>query len=207
MIIHYLQFGQTPCMMEGVPKDWPFNHKWSGDWKHVTCLHCIKGQEIAPTFCLAEDGKSITCLRCHQTSYNANDVQHHYCGHCHAAHDDLWPLARRWWVEHPEPGDKYYVGERKESGVVVVSWRKGTKVTVLSAPDGFEWGYGGSGPAQLALALLLDFVNEHGLHVELAEQRYQRFKEEVVAAFPKERWQLHENQIGNWLRAGRHESD
>ena len=24
------------------------------------------------------------------------------------------------------------------------------------SPDGFNWGYGGSGPAQLALALLLD---------------------------------------------------
>jgi len=25
------------------------------------------------------------------------------------------------------------------------------------SPDGFEWGYGGSGPAQLALAIYQDF--------------------------------------------------
>jgi hypothetical protein len=28
---------------------------------------------------------SYTCLRCGRTSYNENDVQHRYCGHCHAS--------------------------------------------------------------------------------------------------------------------------
>jgi len=28
------------------------------------------------------------------------------------------------------------------------------------SPSGFEWGYGGSGPAQLALALLLDYTDD-----------------------------------------------
>jgi len=28
------------------------------------------------------------------------------------------------------------------------------------SPDGFNWGYGGSGPAQLALAILLEFVGK-----------------------------------------------
>ena len=34
------------------------------------------------------------------------------------------------------------------------------------SPDGFEWGYGGSGPAQLALALLLDYVCDETLPMD-----------------------------------------
>lgn len=40
------------------------------------------------------------------------------------------------------------------------------------SPTGFSWGYGGSGPAQLALALLTDALGEP----ELAERHYQAFK-------------------------------
>jgi len=39
------------------------------------------------------------------------------------------------------------------------------------SPDGFSWGYGGSGPSQLALAILLKFVN-----VDVALKLYQDFK-------------------------------
>lgn len=39
-----------------------------------------------PTFTIAEDGKSITCLVCHFTSHNQNDITHRYCGHCHQFH-------------------------------------------------------------------------------------------------------------------------
>ena len=35
------------------------------------------------------------------------------------------------------------------------------------SPTGFSWGYGGSGPAQLALALLADALGDDGLAVRL----------------------------------------
>ena len=44
------------------------------------------------------------------------------------------------------------------------------------SPDGFGWGYGGSGPSQLALAILLRFVPE-----QEACRYYQKFKWELVA--------------------------
>ena len=44
------------------------------------------------------------------------------------------------------------------------------------SPDGFSWGYGGSGPAQLALEILLRFISE-----EKALSMYQEFKWEVIA--------------------------
>lgn len=46
------------------------------------------------TYVVSENGDSITCLGCHLTSYDPNDVEQHYCGNCHMFHDDLWPPAR-----------------------------------------------------------------------------------------------------------------
>jgi hypothetical protein len=48
------------------------------------------------------------------------------------------------------------------------------------SPDGFAWGYEGSGPAQLALALLL----HAGVGDRLAVALHQRFKREVIARLP-----------------------
>jgi hypothetical protein len=47
------------------------------------------------------------------------------------------------------------------------------------SPDGFAWGYGGSGPAQLALAIMLKVTTR-----EQAIQLYQRFKASFIAALP-----------------------
>lgn len=49
------------------------------------------------------------------------------------------------------------------------------------SPDGFNWGYGGSGPAQLALALML----AAGLSAEEAQQVYQDFKWEYIGRLPQ----------------------
>lgn len=49
------------------------------------------------------------------------------------------------------------------------------------SPDGFNWGYSGSGPAQLALAILLDYFG----NVEKAVQLYQSFKNRVIAGLPQ----------------------
>jgi len=49
------------------------------------------------------------------------------------------------------------------------------------SPDGFEWGYPGSGPAQLALAILADHLRDD----EQAINLHQRFKWEVIAKLPE----------------------
>lgn len=55
------------------------------------------------------------------------------------------------------------------------------------SPSGFEWGYAGSGPAQLALAILADALGDDGRALQL----YQRFKSEVVAQMPADdAWEL-----------------
>ena len=47
------------------------------------------------------------------------------------------------------------------------------------SPDGFNWGYGGSGPAQLALAVLLEFTDD-----VTAVKLHQQFKFAHVAHWP-----------------------
>lgn len=99
LIVHFLGHGMSACMRQGPPSAWPENHKWSNDWKEVTCDDCLLGKDLILTYTIAADGKSITCLRCKRTSYSLKDVEHHYCGHCHVHHDDLWPPARYWWLK------------------------------------------------------------------------------------------------------------
>jgi hypothetical protein len=48
------------------------------------------------------------------------------------------------------------------------------------SPDGFNWGYAGSGPAQLALAILLEL-----LPLLEAKRCYQRFKFDRIAGLPQ----------------------
>lgn len=64
------------------------------------------------------------------------------------------------------------------------------------SPDGFNWGYGGSGPAQLALALLLDVFDD----AELAQLHYQSFKATVIASLPTDgEWEIFEEQIRDFV--------
>lgn len=66
------------------------------------------------------------------------------------------------------------------------------------SPDGFSWGYHGSGPAQLALALLLDVTGD----ARLAEHWYQRFKADRVAGWPQDGgWVTTTESIERWLRS------
>jgi hypothetical protein len=48
------------------------------------------------------------------------------------------------------------------------------------SPDGFNWGYGGSGPAQLALAILLRILT-----VDEAMKLHQAFKFKVIGKLPQ----------------------
>src|SRR5271163_1829025 len=59
------------------------------------------------------------------------------------------------------------------------------------SPTGFEWSYAGSGPAQLALALLADALGDD----EKAQRHYQDYKFKVVGRLPHDRWELSQEDI------------
>lgn len=62
------------------------------------------------------------------------------------------------------------------------------------SPDGFQWGYGGSGPAQLALALLLDATTDP----DTALAFHQKFKWDKVAGWG-ENWSITRGEILLWI--------
>jgi hypothetical protein len=62
------------------------------------------------------------------------------------------------------------------------------------SPTGLEWGYGGSGPAQLALALLADRYPDGA-----ALAHYQWFKNDVVAGLDGDDWTLPVDAVDEFL--------
>ena len=59
------------------------------------------------------------------------------------------------------------------------------------SPTGAEWGYAGSGPAQLALALAADVLGDD----DRAQDVYQKLKFKVVGRLPKDGWSLTEDHL------------
>jgi hypothetical protein len=53
------------------------------------------------------------------------------------------------------------------------------------SPDGFNWGYGGSGPAQLALAICMKF-----LPIDKVMITYQDYKWKYIATLPQNDFEL-----------------
>jgi hypothetical protein len=121
------------------------------------------------------------------------------------------PAAGGWPGRAPKDGsiaDRTYIGLRDPDGTahVAVEDRRGRRRPLRHAavhsPTGFEWGYGGSGPADLALALLLDALGEasrlprscFGPHSQAiadivdrtrAWRLHQAFKWRVIARLPR----------------------
>lgn len=70
-----------------------------------------------------------------------------------------------------------YFGVRRRGGCLVNVLRDDGTVAplrhvMLHSPTGFEWGYGGSGPADLALSILCDVLEERPTHEELYVGRF-----------------------------------
>lgn len=64
------------------------------------------------------------------------------------------------------------------------------------SPTGFQWGHGGSGPAQLALALLADATGND----DLAYRYHQSLKWDVISRVPQKRgWSFTRRYILDWL--------
>ena len=97
---------------------------------------------------------------------------------------------------------KIYKGKRLNPGEGKISFVVDVEVTVNDeplkhrvhhSPDGFNWGYGGSGPADLARSILWDFIG-----AEPTPGLYQIFKEHFVAEW-EDTWEITSEEIQNWL--------
>jgi len=94
---------------------------------------------------------------------------------------------------------KQYAGRRQGyAAIVTVDGRPLNPRLDLwnHSPTGFEWGYGGNGPAQLALAILADHLGDD----EQAFNFHHRFKWAVTAELPRRSWTLTSQQIDQVLQ-------
>jgi hypothetical protein len=77
---------------------------------------------------------------------------------------------------------------------------------VLHSPTGFEFGYQGSGPTELARCLLIDWfgVEDQAAQVQLRlPVDYHEFATAFIAPVPRSRrrWHITASQIQAWMRA------
>lgn len=96
---------------------------------------------------------------------------------------------------------KTYIGERTPDGcqVVVLDSSKHDGGYLLNprydmrnhSPDGFNFGYAGSGPAQLSLALLADALGDD----DRAQDMYQTFKFKVIGRLTGDKFEMTEEDI------------
>jgi len=73
---------------------------------------------------------------------------------------------------------------------------------VVHSPTGFEWGYHGSGPSDLALSLLCDALGEHDPEA-IPPWMYQAFKAGIVGLLPRKRWILRRDDVRKWAESVR----
>jgi len=95
---------------------------------------------------------------------------------------------------------KHYSGRREGyAAIVTVDGRRLNPRPDLwnHGPTKFEWGYSGSGPAQLALAILADHCGDD----ERALNWYHRFKWVVIAELPHREWILTSEDIDRALQS------
>jgi hypothetical protein len=102
----------------------------------------------------------------------------------------------RTYVNNPESDDYPHVGDVlvMETGRLTAPLPKCLD-KVNHSPDGFAWGYGGSGPAQLAYAILFNVTNDE----DKTQQFYQDYKFQVIAGLPREPWTITAPSVLNWL--------
>ena len=100
---------------------------------------------------------------------------------------------------------KAFVGIRDGNGLCHLYLKDGENLTKIPpdrsqavynhSPDGYEWGYSGSGPSQLALAIMLEITGNDRRALTL----YHEFKFAVVSGMPSDYWSLPVETVQKWV--------
>lgn len=134
------------------------------------------------------------CAKCHRTLKDQESVKRGFGPICWARIQ-----ADKSWDKADNSGgfyDGFYDGGdiilRRVNGYATANV---PHAIVRHSPTGFEWGYGGSGPAELALNILYAVTGNK----ELAMRHYQQFKWDVIAKIPQEGGVIKRDAIFQWL--------
>ena len=95
-----------------------------------------------------------------------------------------------------------FKGQRQNQGVIVFHNKeilspKESQKLVNHSPTGFEWGYCGSGPAQLSLAILLSHTKDQHLALDM----YNKFLFDVISKIHSTDWEISNKKIEDWIKA------
>lgn len=133
----------------------------------------------------------VTCARCGRGLKNPDSMERGFGPVC-------WSKAQaKKAVEETELINRVYTG-----GDIVLSRKNGyPEVNIPHAisfhsPTGFEWGYGGSGPAELALNILYAVTGDR----EIADRYYMQFKWDFIAGMPVDGGTIKRDEILEWLK-------
>ena len=109
-------------------------------------------------------------------------------------------------TDGPGPERTYRGARSGNENAVTVSWHDGGGRLQAQAldprldlwnhsPTGMEWGYLGSGPAQLALAILADATQDSAY----AKTQHQPFKQDVISRIRGNSWTIHGEDVAGWV--------
>ena len=131
------------------------------------------------------------CKKCHRELTDPRSIEREYGPECW---DKLTDEEKQKEVEEKMPEIEYDGGDiicRRERGKPVVNIPQKIK---HHSPAGFEWGYGGSGPADLALNILALFIGK-----QHAFDLHQQFKNEFIANMPRSGGIIIKEEILTWV--------
>jgi hypothetical protein len=145
--------------------------------------------------------RSRVCARCGKSLKNPDSVERGFGPVC-------WSLHQ---AEKAAEEEKKSTGGVYDGGDIVLSRKGDYPITnvphaiAFHSLTGFEWGYGGSGPAELALNILYAVTGDR----KFSMKHHQDFKWDFVAVMPVEGGVIKRDEILAWLkeREGREEDD
>ena len=167
---------------------WPAVSLWLKH-KHMSNQK-ITAEHLQELSSYAITAKSLHCRRCHRALRNKKSQAQGYGAVC----------LRKLNAEMLESSGDYLtpfhgdvVLSRMEGGIKCMNV---PHAIIKHSPTGMEWGYGGSGPADLALNILMMFAGQ-----DFAQEHYQQFKWDVVAGVPQEGGTIPGIRIVEWINA------
>lgn len=136
------------------------------------------------------------CQRCHRKLTDDASMQRGFGPVCygkHVAEKELESCQTKLFdVPTIKAGRGEIVFKRDSSGNVMTNVRHRW---ALHSPGGFEWGYEGSGPADLALNILLMVTDR-----KTAEVWHQTFKHDFIAKLPYDGGSMTVEEVREWLK-------
>mgnify|MGYP000088416523 CR=1 FL=1 len=87
------------------------------------------------------------------------------------------------------------IGKRNPDGSTTILLGNRELHPSLKHSYDFEWGYGGSGPAETAWVILSAVFDK-----DTADDLYQHFKWEIVAGLPRQGWAMTVQEVMDWVR-------